>query len=142
MSEGVPRLCEKCGERPAVCFICFGATGESLHVCEKCDETNGLQVYQVRLNDAIAKGSCRYCGGTAVMGSLNSSPFFDDEAELWCAACFDDLMEFSKEQKDKWTEEEWDFENNEEMKRFSEKADELRRAREAFMKERVARRKR
>jgi hypothetical protein len=138
MTEEIPRLCEKCGERPAVCFICFGATGESLHVCEKCDETTGLNVLQVRLDDQIGKGSCRYCGAPAVTGSLNCSLSFAEESELWCASCFEDLIEFSKQQR---VQEDWDFDDDEQVKRFLERGEELRRAREEFMKERVARRK-
>jgi hypothetical protein len=136
MNEEVPRLCEKCGERPAVRFICFGAMGESLNVCEKCDETSGLQVLQVRLDDLIRNGSCRYCRAPAVTGSLNSS-LFGEESELWCAACFTDLIDFSKQQKG--VEQDWDFDDDEQVKRFHEKADEVRRAREKFMKEQVAR---
>jgi hypothetical protein len=49
------------------------------------------------MEELIRLGHCKYCGVPAKTGSLSSTPFKGEEADLWCEACHEDLVEFDRQ---------------------------------------------
>jgi hypothetical protein len=93
-----------------------------------------------KLNQLIVSGRCKYCNESAVAGSLSSSLGFGDEAELWCQSCYEDLVEFSKHAP--VFPDDLDLDNDDDLARFSQRADEIRHKREEFMRARLEQRRR
>jgi hypothetical protein len=94
-------LCEGCHEREAVhhstTFI--GNRVEERHLCIQCFEalaSSGQLAEHRRISEIVARGKCKYCGQPAAGGSGCFSDPGEEEWDLWCEPCRQDLVEFDR----------------------------------------------
>jgi hypothetical protein len=146
MSAKDKRLCEKCHERPATCFICNGNNGESQALCETCyQETASREelAFHKQLKEAVRNGKCEYCGEPAAGGSASFTTVNLDKPEFnfECKQCSHDLREFYKMPENNLPVVAPLFDDPEAMKQRLQQHHELERRKEEFIKQRIAERK-
>lgn len=148
MPEQPQQLCQRCNERKAVRYICYGNTGESKRLCERCYRESASPeelAASDRVRNVIRNGKCEYCGAPAVGGSVYNEPStipgeWAEKTNLWCGACNRDLREFGKQPGNAVSP--WPFDDEAAQERVSREWAERDRRKEEFMKQRIAERKR
>ena len=134
------KLCEKCNEHPATCFICNGNTGESKHLCEQCyrESASAEELASTdNLRDIVRTGQCRFCGQPAVGGSGGSlGALIGAESFLWCEPCRQDLVEFAQRPENAIAA--WPFDDEAAQERASQQMADRERRQDEFMKQKVA----
>ena len=86
----------------------------------------------------IRTGKCQYCGAPAVSGSRSCGipGVMEEETQLWCEQCRQDLAEFSRRAENA-TIEDFDVEHEARLEQMSRQLAERQRSREEFMRHRL-----
>ncbi len=135
MTEEPKKLCDACHERLAVHHMhtFFGEAEQKRDLCVECFErlapSDALAGVR-RLQEALRKGNCKYCGAPAVGGSSRKN--------LWCKQGRDDLAEFDKRPENVTPEDPGDDEAR--WEQLSQHLQERQLRRDAFIRERVRQR--
>jgi hypothetical protein len=136
------QLCDKCHERPATCHICYGHPGETENFCETCStQTTGRTGFQQRLDELIRSGDCKFCGAPAKTGSFSFSSVFGEESELWCSACREDLVEFTRRPENSLAGD-FPFADEAAQRGLVEQMADLEHRKEKFMRGKISERRR
>ena len=99
MTEQKQEMCDVCHQRPATYLTCNGNTGEGSALCMTCFEQTASppELESLRqFEQAVRKGKCQYCGGPASSGSMSCDGVKEEQIDLCCESCMQDLTEFDE----------------------------------------------
>jgi hypothetical protein len=95
-------LCEKCREREATCHSTTFIEGvaSSTEQCEECFVSSAEPAAR-ELFAAAKTSRCRYCGGQACCGGMDSSEMStggQQQMSFMCARCADEMFRYMQQQ--------------------------------------------
>jgi hypothetical protein len=144
MCDEEKKICDICHAQPATQHICFGGTGETRDLCMTCfvqtASPDELAVHR-HSEEVFRTGKCRYCGAPAVGGSIfmGIPGVMDEEANLWCDLCMQDLVEFDGRPENAVPD--FPFDDDVTQERVSQQIAERERRRDLFIKEKISNRR-
>lgn len=87
--------CSRCGERPAINYVSYGATGKSLDLCDDCMVAEDS--FLASLASEAKNARCEYCGGSPCGGGLDSfaqQPGQPMRNKWMCMTCSSEYYDF------------------------------------------------
>ena len=143
MTAETQKLCGRCQERPATCFISYGQAGETKSLCETCynESVSPAEAGVLkRMEELIRSGSCSYCGAPAKAGLCSSFglslQFPNSQINFGVEQCQQDLKEFGLRPENALPEV-LPFDDPAAQKQLFQQLDERQRRQEAFMQQKV-----